>query len=187
MRIIFFLALSLALFAGCKSDKANSSTETQGSTTAAEQVPMDKTALAAKIGELRNQIYNQKSNSFDKKVAAQYVNYCEQYATVAPDDPQAVQFLFQAGETARSIQAYDKALAIYDNIYNKFSSNPKAAQALFLKAFTLDNDMNQPEKARSIYTDFMTKYPNDEFADDTKFLLENLGKSDEEIIKRFEQ
>ena len=32
---------------------------------------------------------------------------------------------------------------------------------------------------------FCKSYPNDDFADDTKFLLENLGKDDEEIINSF--
>jgi TolA-binding protein len=37
------------------------------------------------------------------------------------------------------------------------------------------------------YEAFLKKYPNDDFADDAQFLLKNLGKSPEEIIKGFEQ
>ena len=56
---------------------------------------------------------------------------------------------------------------------------------MFLKAFTYDNDLKKVEEARVLYNEFLKKYPNDEFADDTKFLLENLGKDDEEIINSF--
>jgi len=58
---------------------------------------------------------------------------------------------------------------------------------MFLKAFTLDSEMQQFDKAKALYEEFIAKHPQDEFADDTKFLLENLGKSDEEIIKQFEE
>ena len=54
-----------------------------------------------------------------------------------------------------------------------------------MKAFTYDNEMGEKEKAKALYTEFLEKYPNDDFADDTKFLLENLFKSNEEIIQEF--
>ena len=47
--------------------------------------------------------------------------------------------------------------------------------------------MKQYEKARGLYEEFVKNHPTDEFADDTQFLLANLGKSDEEIIKQFEE
>jgi len=182
MRFIAFILISTLILASCQTD-----TKTAETANTSQIAKLSKSELAAKVTETRAQIYDQKTNTFNRAAANNYVAYCEQYATVAPDDPEAVKYLFQAGETARSVQQFDRALAIYDRIYKDFSSSPKAAQALFLKAFTLDNDMKQVDKARDVYEEFMAKHPNDGFADDTKFLLENLGKSDEEIIKKFEQ
>mgnify|MGYP003871907479 CR=1 FL=1 len=182
MRCIPFMLFLTLLLVGCQTEPKT--TDTAESTPVAN---LSKSQLGEKIAETRLQIYDQKTNSFNRAAANNYIAYCEQYATVASDDPEAVKYLFQAGETARSVQQHDRALAIYDRIYKDFSSSPKAPQALFLKAFTMDNDMKQPEKARAIYEEFVAKHPEDDFADDTKFLLENLGKSDEEIIKKFEQ
>lgn len=187
MRFFLLLLLTLALWTACTSDKPETATETAQAAPKAMDIPTDRMALLNGINELRQKVYNQQTNQFDKTASGRYIAYIEQYAKTASDDPQAVNFLFQGAETARSIRAYTKALAIYDLIYHKFNTHPKHAQALFLKAFTYDNDMNQPDRARPIYEEFMTKHPEDEFADDTKFLLENLGKSDEEIIKKFEQ
>lgn len=167
MRILFVLLISVFLLAGCQTD--------------------DAASLIKKIDETRNQIYNEKNNKFDSNKAMEYIQFCQSYAKVAPEDPNAAKYLFQAAETARSIKKYDQALKIYDNIYANFSSYPKAPQAMFLKAFTLDSEMQNYDEARKLYQEFMTKHPQDEFADDTKFLLENLGKSDEEIIKQFEE
>lgn len=186
MRIIAFMLLTALILGACQTDPKT----TETASTAATATPvanLSKSELAAKITQTRQEIYDQKNNTFNRAAANNYVAYCEQFATVAPQDSMAVKYLFQAGETARSVQQYDRALAIYDRIYTDFSSSPKSAQALFLKAFTLDNDMKQTDKARGVYEEFISKHPDDDFADDTKFLLENLGKSDEEIIKKFEQ
>ncbi len=177
MRLLLVLMLSTLFLAGCQTDSTKSP--------AAEK--MDAATLSEKIGTSRSQIYNEKDNKFDREKAMEYIGYCQAYAKVAPQDPDAAKYLFQAAETARSIKKYDLAMNIYDQIYSDFSSYPKAPQAMFLKAFTLDSEMGKFDQARAIYQGFLEKHPTDEFADDTKFLLENLGKSDEEIIKQFEE
>ena len=56
-----------------------------------------------------------------------------------------------------------------------------------LSAFTLDNDLKRFEEARTLYEEFLERYPQNEFSDDARFLLENLGKDEEEIIRSFEK
>ena len=119
-------------------------------------------------------------------VANDFVSACELYASISPQDANAPTYLFRAAETARSTQNFSKALSLYDVIYQKYPEYEKAPQALFLKGFTLDNDLKQHEQAKEIYESFLEKHPDNEFADDTKFLISNIGKSDDEIIKSFE-
>ena len=103
------------------------------------------------------------------------------------DDDQSIDWLLTGGETARMVKNNLGAIEFYDWILDKYGDQPKSSQALFLKAFTYDNEMNQDEVARPLYEAFMAKYPNNDFADDAKFLLDNLGKSDEEIIQNFQK
>ncbi|MBI1227501.1 MAG: tetratricopeptide repeat protein [Bacteroidetes bacterium] len=109
------------------------------------------------------------------------------YADAFPTDSLSVKYLSKAGETARLLHQYDKAFEIFDKIEKNYPSSKEAASAMFMKAFTLDNDMKKYDEAKPVYEAFIQKYPNDEFADDAQFLLKNLGKSPEEIIKGFEQ
>ncbi len=143
------------------------------------------TPLSDRISSLIATMYNEKTHFLDRNKATQYINACEVYAITNPKDEKSPEFLFKAAETSRTIKNYPKALEIYDWIYNSFGSYPKSGQALFLKAFTLDNDMKKYELARPVYQSFLEKHPDDIFAKDTKFLLENLGKSDNEIINNF--
>ncbi|NNE29753.1 MAG: tetratricopeptide repeat protein [Saprospiraceae bacterium] len=102
-------------------------------------------------------------------------------------DDKTVDWLLSGGETARMVKNNQNALDFFDWILQDYSDSPKASQALFLKAFTLDNELNQDEAARPVYEEFLEKYPEDGFADDAKFLLNNLGKTDEEIIQSFQE
>ena len=130
-------------------------------------------------------LYNEETKRINQAKAREYINLCEIYAMTLPNEAKAPEYLFKAGETARSIRQFPKAIDIYNWIYNKFQGNEKAPQALFLKAFTLDNDLKQKDAAKKLYEEFLKKYPTNDFADDTEFLLKNLGVSDDDIIKGF--
>lgn len=145
----------------------------------------NEATIDAKIIDFGNRLMNDSTNRIDYRVANDFIGLCEINALILPADPKSPDYLHKAGETARSLRSFPKALEIYDWITGKYPNHAKAAQALFLKAFTYDNDLKNTEKARALYTEFLQKYPNDDFADDTQFLLDNLGKNDEEIINSF--
>jgi len=130
-------------------------------------------------------LYNEETKRINQAKAREYINLCEIYAMTLPKSSKSPEYLFKAGETARSIRQFPKAIDIYNWIYDKFQENDKAPQALFLKAFTLDNDLKQKDAAKALYEEFLKKYPNNDFADDTEFLLKNIGISDDDIIKGF--
>ena len=56
-----------------------------------------------------------------------------------------------------------------------------------LKGFALDSEFKQKEEAKKIYEQFLTEFPNDSLAKDVRFLLKNIGKSDEELLKEIEK
>lgn len=144
-------------------------------------------SIKSSLNDLRMKMFNDSTGRIDFAKANQFIHSAETYADNMKADPEAPQLLHRAGETARSIRDFNKALSIYDKIYEQFPNFEKAPQALFLKAFTLDNDLKNTEAARELYQQFLEKHPDNEFADDTQFLLENLGKDDEEIIQSFQK
>ena len=58
---------------------------------------------------------------------------------------------------------------------------------MFLIAFTLDDGLKQFDEAKIAYEAFIGKYPNDPFADDAQFSLNNLGKDINELIDQFSE
>ena len=57
---------------------------------------------------------------------------------------------------------------------------------MFLKGFIIENNIKDDSLALKVYQDFRAKYPEHNLADDAQFLIENIGKSDEEILQMIE-
>ena len=139
------------------------------------------------ISALGIKMFNDTLLQLNKPAARQYVDGCEAFAMVMQGDERSAEYLHKGAETARSLQTIDKALFLYDWIIEKYPNHERAAQSLFLKAFTLDNNLKQFDQAKVIYEDFLEKYPENEFAASAQFLLENLGKSDEELLEALQK
>jgi len=117
----------------------------------------------------------------------EYVNACEAFVLVLPSRANAPRYLFNAAEVSRTLKTFDKTLYLYDWIIEKYPKYEKAPTALFLKGFILENELNNKEKAIETYREFLQKYPSNELADDVQFLLDNIGKSNEEILEMIEK
>jgi tetratricopeptide (TPR) repeat protein len=124
--------------------------------------------------------------NIDAEKAATYLAEAERYADVRAGDTSAVFYLFKAAEVATVQRQYAKAVELYGRIANEFSSHPRAPQALFMQAFTYDENLGQIDMAREKYQEFIANYPQHDFADDAQIMLDNLGKSDEEILRALE-
>ena len=136
--------------------------------------------------------FNQVFEDVDKfgvnqKAALRYVDVAEAYALVNPKNPETPAKLYQASEIARSIRTFQKALNLYDWILDKYPDYEKTPTVMFLKGFVLENELKQLDIAKDVYDDFLLKYPEHDLASSVKFLLENLGKPDEEILEFIEQ
>jgi len=137
------------------------------------------------LNSLGQNLYNNENGQINFQSANNFITATEQYAMILPKSEKSPEFLYTASQVAGSIRAFSQAINIYDWILEKYPNSDKAAKALFLKAFTLDNELRKYDEAKPIYEAFLSKYPNDEFAESAQFSLDNLGKPIEEIIKNF--
>ena len=139
------------------------------------------------LKEIGLKMFNDSIYRLDENMARLYVDASEAAVMAQPDLPNAPEYLHRAAETARTLRDIPKAITLYDWIIERYPNHPRGATSLFLKAFTFDNDLKDFENARKYYEEFLKKYPNNEFAESAKFLLENLGKSEEELKQILEQ
>ncbi len=140
------------------------------------------------IYKLGEQLFVDTDNTgINRGAAMKYVDACEAYALGYPDNEKTPEILFKSAEVAKSIRTFPKSLALYDWILEKYPNYDKAPTSLFLKGFIIENNLQDDAKAREIYDKFLADYPDHDLADDVEFLIENLGKSDEEILQMIEE
>ena len=140
------------------------------------------------ITSLGQKLFEDVDNTgINRTAAMKYVNACEAYALAFPDKLETTpENLFKAAEVAKSIRTFPKSLSIYDWILEKYPNYEKAPTSLFLKGFIIENNLKDDEMAKSIYNEFLKNYPKHDLADDVEFLIENLGKTDKEILEMIE-
>ena len=139
------------------------------------------------LKEIGLKMFNDSIYRLDENMAHLYVDASEAAVMAQPELPDAPEYLHRAAETARTLRDIPKAINLYDWIIRYYPDHPRGATSLFLKAFTFDNDLKDFEKARVHYEEFLKKHPNNEFAESAQFLLDNLGKSEEELKQILEE
>ena len=133
------------------------------------------------LHQASKQVFN--ANQINEVKAKEYIDYCEAYALTNPASSTSPEYLFKAAEIARNLTSYHKCISLYTSLIKQYPKYEKAAVAMFLKAFILDTQFKDLPKAKAAYEEFLSKYPDNNFAKDARFLLENLGKDPEQILK----
>lgn len=123
----------------------------------------------------------------NRKAAQSFVDACEAYALAYPGTKEAPEFLYKATEVSRTLRTFTKSLSMYDWIIDQYPQYEKAPTAMFLKGFIIENELNNDEAAMEVYRKFLAQYPDHQLTDDVQFLLDNVGKTDEEIMDMIEK
>ncbi|MBR9919471.1 MAG: tetratricopeptide repeat protein [Bacteroidetes bacterium] len=144
--------------------------------------------IPSTLDSLRAQLYDEENARIDYSKANQFIDVSEVYALAMPDNPESAGMIAEAAKVAGYVNAHGRALDLYNWVYTRYPDHPKAGQSLFMMGFIHDNEeeYRDKDKAKELYEKFIANYPEDDFADDATFLLQNLNKSDEEILNAFE-
>jgi TolA-binding protein len=155
------------------------------STTPESGNPAVKKEQMKLIHELENKMHA--STTLNETLGKSALHEYLRYAALYPEDSLSADFLFKGGEIATAIKAYPDALHCYQMITASYPTFAYARESLYLQGYLLDNFLNDDAKAKSIYEQFLAKYPTGNFVADAKAAIANLGKTDEELIKEFEK
>lgn len=174
-KILLAFVLVAFLIGACTNDK-----KTEKATKITEAIYLQQIDSMEKI------LYAHPEAGLNKDAASKTVNV---YANMVKDYPNtklAADYLFKAGEISSSLSNSQEAIAFFKNAYDNYPDFKKSAYCLFLQAFIYENQLHQLGAAEQLYREVIKKFPNDKIAQDAKACIDNLGKSDEELIKEFE-
>jgi tetratricopeptide (TPR) repeat protein len=108
------------------------------------------------------------------------------FADKFPNDSLAPVFLFRGGDMCIGLKWKKQAIEFFERVRNEYPDYKRTPDALFLEAFVYEDQVKDLAKAGELYRLFIEKYPQHPYAKDAAALLENLGKSPEDLIREFE-
>ena len=139
-------------------------------------------AIAAKEKELYGDSTMKVDFSKARDMIALYSDFVKKY----PEDEKAEDYLFKAGEVSMGVMQSNVAIKYFEQYYLKFPKAEKAPYSLFMQGFIYETQLQNTEKAKWCYEKFIRDFPEHKLAEDAKYSIANLGKSEEELIREFE-
>lgn len=127
------------------------------------------------------------STTIDTYNANLAITAYSKFAGHYPNDTLSPVFLFKAGNMAMSSEQYQRAISIYDNILAKYPSFRQIPDCIFVEGFIYDDYLKDTAKAHVKYSEVVSKYPNTILAQNASAAINDLGKSNEEIMKEFDE
>lgn len=169
MKQLLFISLAL-LFTACGSS--------------VPETPATKaTEMAQRIQIMEDSLFN--SMEFDARKAQGLVDVYKAYASAFPADTLTPEYLFRAAGVHKSMRQPQQSIAMYDRIIRDYTQWRRIADAFYLKAFTMDSEMNQKGEAERAYKEVINMFPDHPFARDARIMIDNLQLTDDELIMKF--
>jgi len=164
---VFVLILAIAVLANvsCKQSKENS---------------------IEKISSIEKELLTN-NLSIDTMKANELILLYKDFASNFKNDSLAPDYLLKAVDISMNLSKGQQAIEFLEKILIDFPNYHKSPDCLFLKAYILENQLNDLKKAEKTYKEFLEKYPEHAFAISAKSSIENLGIPTDILIKKFEE
>ncbi len=159
--------ITIIYFSSCGNEGAEVKNDTQG-------------LMIAKIDSIY--VSMGKSETYDPKEAMNALRLYVEYATKYPDDSLTAEYLFRASDIAQGTGNYQQAAEFLETILNKHTMYTKYPDVLFSAALVYDNYLETvnhgDERAVQLYDVIISKYPETNYAEQSKVLKTYVGKPD---------
>lgn len=172
---ILFIGIALVL-ASCSGEKNDSGKV---------QMVLKKDDFSQQINILQGKM--SKDGKIDSTLSNAAIKAYSDFVFNFPEDSLCAGYLFKAAEIATSIKNYQQSIIFHQTIRDKYPDFKYVIESLYLQAYIYDNFMNDDVKAKEFYGKLILQYPKHKLAQDSKFAIQNLGKSDEELIREFKK
>jgi outer membrane protein assembly factor BamD (BamD/ComL family) len=129
---------------------------------------------------------NANPQKINRKDALKLSDFYISWAKKNHNDSLAPEYYLKSADILMNMKKPVAAIKSLNMVIDHYQESSNAPYALFLKAFVYEDMLNDNVNAERYYKKFINQYPENEYVDDAKISLKNLGKTPEELIKEFE-
>ncbi len=177
-KLVLIFAAAAIVFSACNSNN-NKSSSVQESNKETKQ------ELLQMIKNTEKEVFDVPPEKINQSKAKFLAGYYVQYAAFG--DSLAPEFLYKAAGIYMNTGAPAKSIDALNEIINKHPDFNKIENCYFLRGFVYDDKLKDTVNAGKYYREYLQKYPKGDFAPDARLLLENMGKSTEEIFEEIKK
>lgn len=122
---------------------------------------------------------------FDKRsmmaIRDVYLAFSERFPldTLAPD------MLRKAASTTGNLGDHKRAISLYDRLIKDYPSWPHTPDVYYFRASEIETGLGQKGEAKRAYEEFISKFPENEFADDARMAIEYMQYTPEQLMEIF--
>lgn len=160
-------AIAILTFSSCGNDSADVKNDTQA-------------MMVAKIDSIY--VSMGKSQTYNQNEAMNALRLYVEYATKYPNDSLTAEYLFRASDIAQGTGNYQQAAEYLETILEKHTMYTKYPDVLFSAALVYDNYLENvnhgDDRAIQLYDVIIAKYPESNYAEQSKVLKTYVGKPD---------
>lgn len=127
-------------------------------------------------------LYNNEGKP-DKNQIIKLIKAYEAFSKSFSSDSLAPDFLFSASRLHVLNNDFNSAIKTLDILIEKYPQSQRTPDCIFSKANIYETNMHDLVNARKNYEILIKEYPNHPLTEDAKILLENLGKSPEDLLQ----
>lgn len=186
-KLSFFLIISVLITsASCsqKEDRAGRQNHSnQEPTKTSKQIIEEVDSVQLEKREKINSLHYEFLNTNDLLTANKLIDEYQKYFTQYKSDTTNINFLYNKAVTEFSINKFSEAVSTIDTLLFNYSSKHLRAESMMFKAFIYENRLKQYQKAEKTYQNIIRYFPGTEYAKSAEVNLNNLGKTDEELLK----
>lgn len=184
---IALLTVFFALLFSCADENIKeSSTSIKPEEKVEKVVTYNSESMAAEIEKIEGNLQNP---SIPNKEAERkkLVMFYEDYFNLFSNTTAAPEMLFKAGNESVNLQNYQEAIRFYQLVEKHYQGYQKRPECVYLQGFIYDTYTNELGKAKEKYEYLIERYPKHVLAEQAQLSIDNMGKSDEELIRAFEK
>lgn len=148
---------------------------------------VDKNKLLVEIKNSEKRMYEDSLLEINIGVANNAIMLYSKFANNFPDDTAAPEYLFRAGDLCKALLMGKLALTYYERIEREYPKYPKLPVVIFMQGYVNETLLADYKKAKYHYERYIEKYPKSKFSEDLKVMIQNLGKTDQELIRSFQK
>ena len=182
LHLVLSSMFAVVLMVSCSTDSGTNGQEKTTTLASADETAsgsIDPLMLEIRAMEARTR----KDSVLDRAAGLRLLRAYQDYYNKHPQDTIALNYVFEAGRVAVSLEKYDKAIELLSNFHDGSSNRQRRSEAAYLVAFIYDTYLHLPSKATAQYNKVIELYPESPWAEQSRQALRLVGKSDEEVLQ----